>query len=79
MTPLFGCIPVCMSFVAIGIVGVVVVVFGLSNPTPTDGPPPDYDAPSRYGRTGPPPWWVFVLMMAVLWASVLVVALIWPE
>jgi len=68
-----------MTFVAIGIIGVVVVVFGLSNPVPTDEPPAAYDEPSRYGRTGPPPWWVMVLIVLALVVFMGVCAWIWPE
>lgn len=34
MTPLFACFPVCLTFVSIAIIGLIVVVFGLSNSTP---------------------------------------------
>ncbi|QJW93593.1 hypothetical protein [Frigoriglobus tundricola] len=54
MTPLLACVPVCMKFVAIGIIGAIVVVFGLSNPVPIDDSPKE-EGPSRYGATGPPP------------------------
>lgn len=78
MTPLFACFPVCLTFVAIGIVGAIVVALGMYNRTPIDRPA-DADEPSRYGTTGPPPWWVLPLMMLVLTAVMLVLAWYWPE
>ncbi len=77
MTPLFACFPVCLTFVAIGIVGVIVVALGMYNRAPID--PAPADEPSRYGTTGPPPWWVLPFMMLVLTAVMLMLAWYWPE
>ena len=61
MTPLFACFPVCLTFVAIGIVGLIVVGFGMYNRTPLEDRPDSANEPSRYGTTGPPPWWTLPL------------------
>jgi hypothetical protein len=79
MTPLFACFPMCMTFVALGIMGVVVVEFGLSNPIPGDDQPAPTDEPSPYGITGPPPWWVIALMLLALALLMLVLGWYWPE
>ena len=81
MTPLFACFPVCMTFVAIGIVMVIVVVGGLANRVPGDDAPidPDANPGARTGATGPPPWWVLPLMLLVLTLVMLVLAWYWPE
>ena len=54
MTPLFACFPVCLTFVAIGIVGLIVVAMGMYNRTPLDDKPEPATGPSPYGVTGPP-------------------------
>ena len=79
MTPLFACFPVCLTFVAIGIVGVLVVAMGMYNRTPLDDKPEPASGPSPYGVTGPPPWWVFPLMLLAVALVMLVLAWYWPE
>ena len=68
---------------AIGIVMVLVAVFGLSNRVPGDDAPNDRDAPltarTGSGATGPPPWWVLPLMLLALTLIMLVLAWYWPE
>ena len=39
MAPLFACFPVCLTFVAIGIVGMLVVALGMYNRTPLEDRP----------------------------------------
>lgn len=78
MTPLFARFPVCLTFVAIGIVGLIVVALGMYNRTPLEDPEPA-DGPSRYGVTGPPPWWVLPLMLLAVTVVMLVLAWYWPE
>jgi hypothetical protein len=77
MPPLFACFPVCLTFVAIALVGVLVVVFGLANRIPGDDQPGTNGAPQA--GTGPPPWWVLPLMLLALAALMLVLAWYWPE
>jgi hypothetical protein len=80
MPPLFACFPVCMTFVALVIVGAAVVVFGMSTAAPNPDRPAPPDDPSRSGTTGPPPWWTLPLMLLAL-ALLLLLALAWywPE
>jgi len=80
MTPLFACFPVCMTFVAIGIVGLVVVMVMGTN---RDGPnAPDAD-PTADATTetdpGFPPLWVVALIFAVVLLHFAVLLWIWPE
>jgi hypothetical protein len=75
MPPLFACFPVCLTFVAIALIGVLVVVFGLANHIPGDDQPATTDAPRA--SAGPPPWWVLPLMLLAL--AALMLAWYWPE
>ena len=76
MTPLFACFPVCLTFVAIGIVGVIVVASGMYNRAPLPGEEvPEADGPP----SGRPPLWVLPLMMLVLTLVMLVLNWLWPE
>jgi hypothetical protein len=79
MTPLFACFPVCLTFVAIGIVGLIVVALGMYNRTPLEDRSDPATEPSRYDVTGPPPWWVFPLMLLAVAVVMLVLAWYWPE
>jgi len=71
MSPLFACFPVCLTFVGIGILALLIFATGMVGPgagavgneteTATPGP--------VYGATGPPAWWVVLLIfLAVLLA-----------
>lgn len=75
MTPLFACFPVCLTFVAIGIVGVIVVAFGLYNRLPQEE---DAAADAR-PATGPPPLWVFPVVLVLAILAMLVLGWYWPE
>ena len=81
MTPLFACFPVCMTFVGIALVGLVVVVLDLANRPPADEQPASGPAtdPAATGKTGPPPWWVMVLMVVAIAVTMLVLRWYWPE
>jgi hypothetical protein len=79
MTPLFACFPVCLTFVAIGIVGLLVVALGMYNRTPLEDKPEPASAPPPSGATGPPPWWVFPLMLLAVALVMIVLAWYWPE
>lgn len=77
MTPLFACFPVCLTFVSIAIIGVIVVVFGLSNHTPLNE-----CADATQGATQPrklPPLWVFPVVLLILTVLMLGLAWYWPE
>jgi hypothetical protein len=77
MTPLFACFPVCLTFVAIGIIGVIALLCGLTNRLPEDdAPPPE---PVTTAGSGPPPLWVLPLMLLVLTVVMLVLGWYWPE
>ena len=79
MAPLFACFPVCLTFVAIGIVGAIVVALGMYNRTPLEDRPEPANTRSPYGVTGPPPWWVLPLMMLAVALVMLALAWYWPE
>ena len=78
MTPVFACVPMCMTFVSIAIIGMVVVVFGLSNRVPNDELA-DHDETTTAAPRGLPPLWVFPLTLLILTALMFVLAWYWPE
>lgn len=75
MPPLFACFPVCLTFVAIGIVAAIVVAFGMYNRLPQE----EEAAAEATPATGLPPLWVFpaVLVLAIL--AMLLLGWYWPE
>lgn len=76
MTPLLACFPVCLTFVAIGIVAAVVVAFGMYSREPLTGEEAaNPDAPP----SGRPPLWVLPLMLLVAALLMLVLGWLWPE
>lgn len=66
MTPLFACFPVCMTFVALGILALLVIATGVvgtdADPDPLESSTPEPDD----GTTGPPRWWVVVLIFVAV-------------
>ena len=74
MTPLLGCIPVCLTFVSIALIGLVVVVFGLSNRVPIDDQPETTDGEPTATRR--PPLWLFPLMLLALVVALLLLSLV---
>ena len=77
MTPLLACIPVCLTFVSIAIIGLVVVVFGMSNRVPTDDQPEGAsEAPTDAGR---PPLWVFPLVLLAAILLLLAMSQVWTD
>lgn len=71
MGPLFACMPMCTTFVALGIFGLFVVIAGAyHHPEPTDAPAEP--APPSHA----PPIWVFVLIsvLAVLTVLAMIIA-----
>jgi len=80
MTPLFACFPVCMMFVALGILAVAILILDVVNRVPRDDRPANAIAPRDPKQVmGPPPWWVLPVMMLVLTLVMLVLAWYWPE
>jgi hypothetical protein len=62
MPPLFACFPVCLTFVALGVLALLVFVTGMVGAGPgasaSDRPIPE----PEYELTGPPRWWVTALI-----------------
>lgn len=79
MTPLFACLPVCMTFIGLALVAVVVVAMDLTNRAAVAKQSEDEGAPAAQGKTGPPPWWVMVLMVVAIAVTMVVLAWYWPE
>ena len=80
MTPLFACFPVCMTFGVLVFLAVVIVVFDLAHRIPGDDQAEPAVASRLAGqRMGPPPWWVFPLMLLAVALFMLAVGWYWPE
>ncbi len=83
MTPLFGCFPVCVTFVAIGIVGLIAVLIVGTNRegpnAPDSSPPPELIGPSNGVESGVPPLWVMALIFAVVLIHFAILLWLWPE
>ena len=79
MTPLFACLPVCMTFIGLALVAVLVVALDLTNRAAVAKQSEDEGAPASPGKTGPPPWWVMVLMVVAIAVTMVVLAWYWPE
>ncbi len=80
MAPLFACFPVCMTFAVICFIALLVVIFDVANRIPGDDEPATPGEPRIPGqKMGPPPWWVFPLMVLAVAAAMLVFAHFWPE
>lgn len=82
MFPLFACFPICLSFVALAVIGLVVVIAGMhkSGATPGDEPAPgeprDHAPQIQSGR---PPAWVMVLIFVVVLLHFVLLLWFWPE
>jgi len=81
MTPLFACIPVCLSFIALGVVGLfVVLIMGTNHEgpnAPVDAiPSADTEADPNPGR---PPLWVVALIFVVVLLHFALLLWVWPE
>jgi len=64
MSPLLACFPVCLTFVALGILALLVFITGMVGTGPgatadADSEPATVDTS---GPTGPPAWWVILLI-----------------
>jgi hypothetical protein len=66
----FACLPVCLTFLALGVLGLIVVATGAYHALD----PPDPAQPTGPGERAPP-WWVFVLIPTA--AVVLTLLVIW--
>ncbi|MDY3556261.1 hypothetical protein R5W24_005424 [Gemmata sp. JC717] len=77
MSPLFACFPVCLTFVALGLIGAVMLAFGLGNRIPGDDEPSAATADAK--PYPPPPLWVFPVTLLILVLVMLVLAWYWPE
>lgn len=78
--PLLACFPVCMTLSVIALIGLVMLVFGLGNRLPDDDQPAaPIAAPDPDRKMGPPPWWVFPLMLLAVVLVMLVLGWYWPE
>jgi hypothetical protein len=71
MPPLFACFPVCMTFVALGILALLVLVTGMVGTGPGAATDPDHEPETRDtgGPTGPPAWWVVLLIFSAVTLS----------
>jgi hypothetical protein len=69
--------PVCMTFASIFLIGVVVVVFGMSNRSPADE---TAGAATGAQASGPaPPLWVFPVVLFLVFLVFFLIVLIWPD
>lgn len=78
---LWACIPVCYTFTAILLVGLIVVGFGMVK-LPKGTAQPDANANSTdhlSGPVGPPPLWWLLAFFLFLCALMAVLAWYWPE
>lgn len=73
-----ACIPVCYTFTAILLVGLIVVGFGLVKLPKGSAPVPD-STDHISGPVGPPPLWVPIAFFLFLCALMGVLAWYWPE
>jgi hypothetical protein len=76
-----ACVPVCYTFAAILLVGLIVVGFGLVK-LPKGSAEADANANSTdhiSGPLGPPPLWVPLAFFVFLCALMAVLAWYWPE
>ena len=82
MPPLFACFPVCLTFVALVVLGLLVLATGMySSAEKRKDAAPALEMRSSLDNsaTGPPRWWVIVAIFAavvVMWG---ILALIAPD
>lgn len=77
MTPLFACLPVCMTLSVIGLIGAVMLLFGLGNRIPGDDQPAT--ATEQTQKAPPPPLWVFPVVLLLTMLLMVVLAWFWHE
>jgi hypothetical protein len=77
---LLACFPVCLTFAAIAVIGLLVVVAGLYS---SGAGEPDPSAAMQSSldetETGPPRWWVVVVIFAAVLLAGILLALISPD
>lgn len=78
MTPLFACFPVCLTFVALAMIAVIVLVFDLHNRRSDDQAIPVINSLPP-GNNPWRLWWVFPVTLLVVLVVMLVLAWYWPE
>jgi predicted MFS family arabinose efflux permease len=61
---LFACVPICYTFAALGIIGLIVVITGAHHLEKIDQQS-DEKTTTEPGY-GPPRWWVMVLLFVVI-------------
>jgi len=76
--PLFACFPVCLTFVALAIIGAIVVAFRMDLPVADPRPASPSDLPPRKPVDWSPVW-IFPLMLLALTAVMLALRWYWPE
>jgi hypothetical protein len=80
MTPLFACFPVCLTFVALAVLGLLVMVAGLySSGANASDPAAAMRSSVDDADTGPPRWWVIVAIFVVVFVAGVLLALISPD
>jgi hypothetical protein len=64
MPPLLACFPVCLTFVALGVLALLVFVTGMvgAGPGAAADSSDSTDTHHAGGPTGPPAWWVILLI-----------------
>lgn len=76
MTPLYACFPICLTFVALAVLGMLVFVTGVySREQLPDAAP----APTDEGPSGRPPLWVAVLIFVAVLLHFVLLLWLWPE
>ena len=67
--PLFACFPVCLTFVALAVIGLLVVATGMYSRAEQQrdtGPAVESRSLLDDSETGPPRWWIIVAIFASL-------------
>ena len=75
MTTPLACVPVCWTFAALFLIGVLMYAAGAGRGDPDETPAATLD-PSTAGRSGPPPWWVIVLIFVGVVGGMLLLSLV---
>lgn len=80
VAPLFGCFPICLTFVAIGVIGILAVAAVGLNRTGPNLPEPEVAsaAPTPPGY-GPPSWRVVALIFAIVLLHFVLLLWCWPD
>lgn len=80
MTPLLACFPMCLTFVALAVLGLLVLATGAYSRVMPAGEPEEPAAdPPDGSESGRPPLWVAALIFAVVLLHFAVALWLWPE